>query len=223
MSTRPTGRPTGTPRRSSGLQHAAPNAGRVIAGSARGIRLDAAGPGTRPLGDRLKQALFAILEDELRDRRVLDLFAGTGAGGIEALSRGAPGAVFVEADDRAARTIRANLARCHLDGPSATVEASDVGSWLDRDAIRSAADEAFGLVLVDPPYERSDLLLASLERLGATAAARFLDPDAIVVAKSFWRDAPPATCGLLASERTRRFGETVLTIYRRMSRPATEA
>lgn len=203
---------------------AATDAGRVIAGSARGIRLAAAGPGTRPLGDRLKQALFAILERDLHDRRVLDLFAGVGAGGIEALSRGAPGAVFVESDRVAAQTIRANLARCHLDGPMAVVEASDVGTWLGTDAPRAAAAEVtFGLVVVDPPYDRSDLLLATLERLGATTAGEFLDADAIVVAKSFWRDAPPPAIGLLASERTRRFGDTVLTIYRRMQKPATEA
>ena len=74
----------------------------MIAGSAKGIRLRAPGPGTRPLSDRVKQTLFAILEPELEGARVLDLFAGSGAGGIEALSRGAASATFVEHDSGAA-------------------------------------------------------------------------------------------------------------------------
>src|SRR5438874_11153401 len=96
-------------------------AGRVIAGSAKGVRLAAPGEGTRPLADRVKQTLFAILEPELDGARVLDLFAGSGAAGIEALSRGATGVVFVERDAGAGRTIEANLARTRLGGPSATV------------------------------------------------------------------------------------------------------
>ena len=72
------------------------DAGRVIAGTARGIRLEAPGPGTRPLADRVKQTLFAILEPDLPGARVLDLFAGSGAAGIEALSRGAASVTFVE-------------------------------------------------------------------------------------------------------------------------------
>lgn len=212
-----------TPGRRARKAGGAPDAGRVIAGSARGIRLDAAGPATRPLGDRLKQALFAMLEPGLRERRVLDLFAGTGAAGIEALSRGARGAIFVESDGRAVQAIRSNLERCHLGGPAVSIEATGVVPWLDRDASGSAVAGTFGLVLVDPPYERVDLLTATLGRLGTPDAADYLDPGAIVVAKSFWRDAPPASVGLLASEGTRRFGETVLTIYRRLPRPAMEA
>ena len=93
------------------------DAGRVIAGSARSIRLDAPGPGTRPLGDRVKQTLFAMLEPDLPGARFLDLFAGSGAAGIEALSRGAGHATFVERDAGAATVIVGNLARTHLGGP----------------------------------------------------------------------------------------------------------
>jgi 16S rRNA (guanine966-N2)-methyltransferase len=85
------------------------DAGRVIAGTARGVRLVGPGAGTRPLGDRAKQALFAILEPDLVDRRVLDLFAGSGAAGIEALSRGASFVVFVERSATACRVIDRNL------------------------------------------------------------------------------------------------------------------
>ncbi|HEX5148810.1 MAG TPA: RsmD family RNA methyltransferase, partial [Candidatus Limnocylindrales bacterium] len=90
------------------------DAGRVIAGTARGIRLEAPGPGTRPLGDRVKQTLFAMLEPDLPGARTLDLFAGSGAAGIEALSRGAGHVTFVERDPAAIRVIAANLTRTHL-------------------------------------------------------------------------------------------------------------
>ncbi len=185
------------------------SAGRVIAGSARGIRLAAPGEGTRPLADRVKQALFAILEPDLPGARVLDLFAGSGAGGIEALSRGARAAVFVDRDPGTIATIRANLARTHLAGASAVV--------VQADAVRWAADAAgpvagpYDLVLVDPPYDRPELLAAALERLGT---GRLLAPGGQVVAKHFWKDRPPGRVGLLASVRERRFGETALTFFR---------
>jgi len=181
------------------------DAGRVIAGTARGIRLEAPGPGTRPLADRVKQTLFAILEADLADARVLDLFAGSGAAGIEALSRGAASATFVEHDARAAEVIAANLARAGLDATNAEVIRDDALRWLRR-----AHAGAFDVVIVDPPYDRTDLLVQSLE-----AIAPLVPPGGRVVAKHFWRDAPPATVGLLASERDRRFGETALTFYRR--------
>lgn len=189
------------------------DAGRVIAGSARGIRLRAPGEGTRPFGDRLKEGLFAILEPDLPGARVLDLFAGSGAAGIEALSRGAAETIFVERDRGAARTIEENLARTRLSGAGARVIRDDALRYL---ADRAAADGPFGLVIVDPPYADLGALLAVLERLGAAAPA-IVRPGGRVVAKHFWRDRPPDRIGLLASERVRRIGETGLTIYRRLS------
>jgi 16S rRNA (guanine966-N2)-methyltransferase len=183
------------------------DAGRVIAGSARGIRLEAPGPGTRPLADRVKQTLFAILEPDLPDARVLDLFAGSGAAGIEALSRGAAFATFVEHDAGAAKVIAANLTRAGLAGPNAQVVRDEALRWLRR---ASDTTEPFDVVIVDPPYDRTDLLAHALEALGPLVAL-----GGRVVAKHFWREAPPATVGLLASERDRRFGETALTFYRR--------
>ena len=96
-------------------------AGRVIAGTARGLRLLAPGEGTRPLADRVKQTLFAILEPDLPGARVLDLYAGSGAGGIEALSRGAAEAIFVERDSAAVATIKANLERTRLAAPAEVI------------------------------------------------------------------------------------------------------
>ena len=185
------------------------DAGRVIAGSAKGIRLRAPGPGTRPLADRVKQTLFAILEPELDGAHVLDLFAGSGAGGIEALSRGAADAMFVEKDQGAATVVDANLRATGLAGERATVIRWDVVRWLDG----VPAEAAFDLVLIDPPYAETELLVRVLERLGAPDAP--LASDARVVAKHFWRDRPPERVGMLRVERDRRFGETSLTFYRR--------
>ena len=179
-------------------------AGRVIAGSARGIRLEAPGPGTRPLADRVKQTLFAILEPDLQGARVLDLFAGSGAAGIEALSRGAASVTFVEQDAGATKVIASNLARTGLTDPADVVR-DDALRWLRR-----VETGPFDVVVVDPPYDRHELLLEVLGAVGPHVA-----PGGRVVAKHFWRDAPPAQVGLLASERDRRFGETALTFYRR--------
>jgi 16S rRNA (guanine966-N2)-methyltransferase len=186
------------------------DAGRVIAGSARGRRLRAPGEGTRPFGDRVKQTLFAILEPHLRGARALDLFAGSGAGGIEALSRGASLAVFVEHDATAARVIAENLAGARLDDHARVVR-GDAISYLKDGA---AADGPFDLVLVDPPYAEIGLMTGTLERLGS-ADPQLLTPEAWVVAKHFWKTPPPQAVGLLASVRSRRFGETALTFYRR--------
>lgn len=191
------------------------DAGRVIAGTARSIRLEAPGEGTRPLGDRVKQTLFAILDPDLHGATVLDLFAGSGAAGIEALSRGASHATFVDRDAKAIRTITANLRRTGL-ADRATVTRSDVLSWL-RDPAR-AAELPLDVVLVDPPYEDTAALAAALHAL-----VPLLAPAARVVAKHFWRDAPPALVGLLASDRERRFGETALTFYRRADAAAASA
>src|SRR5213596_895451 len=130
------------------------DAGRVIAGSAKGIRLRAPDSGTRPLADRVKQTLFAILEPDLPGARVLDLFAGSGAAGIEALSRGAIAATFVEKDAGAAATIDANLRLAGFAGTAATVVRADVLRWLDGGPFGAA----FDLVIVDPPYADVDLL-----------------------------------------------------------------
>ncbi|HYO43082.1 MAG TPA: 16S rRNA (guanine(966)-N(2))-methyltransferase RsmD [Candidatus Limnocylindrales bacterium] len=190
------------------------DAGRVIAGSARGVRLAAPGPGTRPLTDRVKQTLFGILEPELDAAVVLDLFAGSGAGGIEALSRGAASADFVERDPGACRVIAENLRRAKLEG-SGRVIRRDAVTWLAAAAAATAvAGPATGLrydlVLVDPPYADTASLVRVLEGVGPVVRE-----GGVVVSKHFWRDAPPARIGLLASERERRFGETALTFYRR--------
>jgi 16S rRNA (guanine(966)-N(2))-methyltransferase RsmD len=187
----------------------------VIAGSAAGLRLVAPGPATRPLADRVKQTLFAILEPDLPGATVLDLFAGSGAAGIEALSRGAARAVFVDRDVAAIRTIRTNLERTGLT-ERADVRADDALAYLRADAGRAGprgpGPGPFDLVVVDPPYQDVTVLRSALDALGAVDGP--LRTGARVVVKHFWRTALPEATGLLRSERSRRFGETALTFYR---------
>lgn len=186
------------------------SAGRVIAGTARGRALIAPGEGTRPLGDRVKQTLFAILEPELRGRAVLDLFAGSGAAGIEALSRGAERAVFVERDQGAIDAIRRNLAVTGLAGPAALVIRSQVGTWCNKHA---AGAGPFAVIVIDPPYDLPELLADALAAIDVAGPSVILAADGVVVAKHFWKT-PPAGIGLLRSVRERRFGETGLTFLR---------
>jgi 16S rRNA (guanine966-N2)-methyltransferase len=121
---------------------------RVIAGEAGGIRLDVPKTEVRPTMDRVKAAIFSSLGQEIIGARVLDLFAGTGALGIEALSRGAASALFVEENPAAIAAIERNLARTKLQG---RVRGQDVFSFL-----RSAAtSEPFQIIFADPPYERT--------------------------------------------------------------------
>jgi 16S rRNA (guanine966-N2)-methyltransferase len=200
-------------------------AGRVVAGAARGIRLVGPDAGVRPLGDRLKQALFAILEPGLRDGAFLDLYAGSGAGGIEALSRGAPAATFVESDALAIAAIQRNLEATHLAGQAATIVRTDVRDWLATAAARRERGEPtlppppapFATVLVDPPYDQPKLVRSALEAVAASpppGSAPLLAGDGVLIAKHAGRTALPERIGLLASARERRFGDSVLTFYR---------
>jgi 16S rRNA (guanine966-N2)-methyltransferase len=180
---------------------------RVIAGTARGIVLAAPRDrATRPIADRVKETLFAILGDRVVDARVLDLYAGSGAIGIEALSRGAARATFVELARHALEALRENLRRARVED-GAIVRAADVLRFL-----ASPPEDRYELAFVDPPYAERDIL-APLERL-----VPHLGPGATVVVKHFWRSPPPAIDGL-ASWRERRFGETGLTFLERVEEP----
>ena len=202
------------------------DAGRVIAGSARGMRLRAPKSDARPLADRVKQTLFAILEPQLRGHAFLDLFAGSGAGGIEALSRGAERAVFVDREREAVATIEANLRAAHFGEPQARVVRADALAWLADSGARSGP---FAVILLDPPYDQPDLLRNALAAIAGAGPDGILAADGVAVAKHFWRDppvppgsgppvrlgsGPAAHGGLLASVRERRFGETALTFHR---------
>ena len=174
---------------------------RVVAGSYGGRRLVApAGTATRPTSDRVREALFSVLGDSVAERRVLDLYAGSGALGIEALSRGAAQAVFVDHSPRAIAAIRANL-----DGLGIS---ADVRRMQARAALKTASArcEAYDLVFLDPPYRRA----AGLGRELSEALPAVLAPGARVISESDRRD--PLELDLpLADER--RYGDTVIRIH----------
>lgn len=180
---------------------------RVIAGTARGRPLVAPrGAHTRPITDRVKETLFGILGDRVLDARFLDLYAGSGSVGIEALSRGAASCDFVEHDRRAVSAVRENLERAGVT-EHASVHPMDVMRYLER-----PDDDRFGLAFLDPPYEER-AILAPLERLVARLA-----PGATVVVKHHWRTPIPEPPGL-ARWRERRFGETTLTFLAATDEP----
>ncbi|MFS8534160.1 MAG: 16S rRNA (guanine(966)-N(2))-methyltransferase RsmD [Limnochordales bacterium] len=180
---------------------------RVIGGRCRGMRLQSVpGTTTRPTADRVKESLFNILAPWLADARVLDLFAGTGALGIEALSRGAREAVFVERDPKALRVLRANLRHTKLE-ELAEVRAGDVA----RELIRLGRQgRSFDLVFMDPPYHQglAPPALVSLAENGLVA------PDGWVVVEHDGREEMPERAANLAKVRTVRYGDTVLAFYR---------
>ena len=185
-----------------------PDAGRVISGSARGIRLAIPPLGTRPLTDRVKEATFAALEAAgALHGSFLDLFAGSGAAGIEALSRGAQRAVFVEHDGKTCAAIGTNLRHARLE--DGHVVRADVLSYLHGGT--AAERVPFEACFVDPPY--GDPIIGRVLELLGDADRRWLADGAHVVAKNFWRDELPEHSGTLQRIRQRRFGETMLTFY----------
>jgi len=180
---------------------------RIIAGALKGRRLRTPrGETTRPTADQVRIALMDALAPRLPGARVLDLFAGAGGVGLEALSRGAAHATFVERDARAVAALRANIAALGVEGRARVVR-DDVARALARLA---RAGETFDVVFLDPPY---DTALAA-ETLAALGDARLLGAGAVVVAQHFTKRPPAARVGALVAQRTRRFGETTLTFFR---------
>jgi 16S rRNA (guanine(966)-N(2))-methyltransferase RsmD len=181
---------------------------RVIGGHDRGRRLRAPrGLETRPTADRVRVTLFDVLGPAVAGARVLDLFAGTGAVGIEALSRGAARVVLVERDQAALRALRANLAALGASRAAARVLAGDVLRLLP--AI-GAEEGPFDLVFVDPPYATT---LAG-RTLEALTGARVCREGSEIVVQHSTRTELPAVPGLTPHRRPRRFGDTALTFFR---------
>jgi len=179
---------------------------KILAGELKGRRLTTpSGVTTRPTADQVRIALMDTLMPRLPGARVLDLFAGAGGVGLEALSRGAIHATFVERDRRAVAALRDNIAALGLK-ERARVLAEDVARALDR-LVREGA--SFDVVFLDPPYE-SSLGDAALDHVGAGGLAA---ADGVVIAQHFTKRAP-VIAGPLTPFRTRRFGETTLTFFR---------
>lgn len=195
---------------------------RIIAGSCKGRRLQAPGRRfaacIRPTSDRAREALFNIIGPEATGAAVLDLFAGTGALGLEALSRGAATALFVEADPEVCRLLQANIELCRC-GERARVLRRDCAAGLGF-LPGLTPPGGFGLVLADPPYGR-ELAAATLNHLatlGVQAAGGILAPEALVVLETGRQEELPSQVGALqVCRQSRRYGEARFHFYRQFN------
>lgn len=175
---------------------------RVIAGSARGVKLSAL-PGeeiTRPTIDRVKESMFSSVQFLLEGAEVLDLFAGSGQLGIEALSRGAKRCVFIDQDRGACEIVRQNLRAAGLAG-KASVSQTQAQHFL------STAREPFDLILMDPPYHQGTV--AALLPL----VARVVKPGGVVLAETEYGAQLPERCGCLVCRKHYKYGKVALARY----------
>ena len=178
---------------------------RVISGIARGTILKTPiGTLTRPTADRVKEAMFSILQFDLSCARVLDLFGGTGQLGIEALSRGASEAVFVDENDAACKIIRENLARTGFSDRSRVVR-SDYASFLRN------CSEKFKIILLDPPY--AELFIENSLKL--ITEIDILQTGGIIVAEHPLEKTLNANFEGLIRSKDYKYGKTVLTLFRK--------
>lgn len=175
---------------------------RIIAGSRKGHRIDAPrGPATRPTSDRVRENVFNLVAPWVEDAEVLDLYAGSGAMGLEALSRGAAAAVFVEADVDACRTINSNLDKLRIDG--ARVFCQDTARFLATET------RAYDLVFCDPPYEEYERLEPQLVRY----LPRVLDDGGLLVLETSSRRPEPELP--LTLRTSRRYGAARISLFER--------
>lgn len=178
---------------------------RVITGKARGVQLKTPeGMQTRPTADRVKEALFSIINFDIPGAKVLDLFGGTGQLGIEALSRGADHAVFVDAREDACKIIRENLKRTKLEGQGRVVR-SDYLDYLRR------CKEQFDIIILDPPY--AEVFLENA--LKCITEIDILRTGGIIVAERPLGKELPCTFEGYTRSKDYKYGQTLLTLYRK--------
>ncbi|HXE79344.1 MAG TPA: 16S rRNA (guanine(966)-N(2))-methyltransferase RsmD [Vicinamibacterales bacterium] len=176
---------------------------RVIAGRYKGRRLEApAWPGLRPTADKLRETLFDVLRDAVVGTTMLDAYAGTGAVGIEALSRGASHVTFIDVDRRALDLIKRNLQRCGIAAGYAIIRA-DLG-----DPPARLPGAPFALVFLDPPYQQDSL--AAVQAVGG-----WLAEGGVLVLEHSRRSGAPDRAGDLVRTRTIVSGDSALSFYRR--------
>lgn len=175
---------------------------RVITGSARGARLSTLdGLETRPTAERIKEAVFSMIQFEIEGRRVLDLFAGSGQLGIEALSRGAASAVFVDAAAAAVKVVRDNLSHVRLE-ERASVRQEDAFLFLGRQA------GPFDIAFVDPPYSQG------LAERALAPVCRRMSPGGVVICETAGVDAMPEETDGFRLCVKRDYGKTAIRVYR---------
>lgn len=176
---------------------------RVITGSARGRRLATReGNAVRPTPENVKEALFSMIQFEIEGRRVLDLFAGSGQLGIEALSRGASEAVFVDESKESAKIVQQNVETCGFQD-AARIENMDFAAYLMRNG------KPFDLAFLDPPY-RTGLLQKALPM-----TAERMNPGGTIVCENPSDEEMPETAGSFQRISSHRYGKIILTLYRR--------
>lgn len=179
---------------------------RVIAGKAKGIVLKTPdGMSTRPTADRVKEALFSIIQFDLPGAVVLDLFGGTGQLGIEAISRGAKSAVFVDEAEKACRLIKENLKRAKMENEG-TVVRGDYLSYLGR------CREKFNIIFLDPPY--AEVFLENA--LNKISEIDILQTGGIIVAEYPLGKELPRDIDGLERSRDYKYGKILLTLYRKL-------
>lgn len=184
---------------------------RIIAGTLRSRTLEApAGLATRPTSDRLRETLFNVLAQRIEGAVFLDLYAGSGAVGLEALSRGAAQVVFVERAPEALKVLRGNLARLRITA-GFHVQPGSVAAYLRR--ARASRAAGFDLVFLDPPYDASEEYAATLGLLGG-AAAGLLAEGALVIAEHRRKEPLEERYGALARARLLEQGDASLSFYR---------
>ena len=183
---------------------------RIVAGSLKGRRLETPSwEGLRPTSDKLRGTLFNVLAPRIGGARMLDGYAGTGAVGLEALSRGAAHVTFVERDPRAVALVESNLKRCGVTERYAIIRARFAGTE------RSIGPGSFDVIFLDPPYGGGELV-AALE-----AANPLVGDTTLLVVEHAKRDSTPESTGALVRTRLLTSGDSALSFYAR--RPDTRA
>ena len=178
---------------------------RVITGKARGVQLKTPdGLQTRPTTDRVKEALFSIIQFDVPNTRILDLFGGTGQLGIEALSRGAKSAVFVDAQEKACNLIKENLRRCKMEADAQVVRA-DYQDYLSR------CRQKFDIIFLDPPY--AEVFLENALKL--ISEIDILESGGIIVAERPVGKALLCEFSGFSRSKDYKYGQTLLTLYRK--------
>ena len=185
---------------------------RVIAGTLRSrLLLAPKGSATRPTSDRLRETLFNVLGPAVAGSRFADLYAGTGAVGIEAHSRGAAHVHLVEREPAAITTLRANLLALKISA-GVTVHERSATAFLTR-LLDTPPVHGLDIVFLDPPYEAADEYSNTLQLLGSTRAASILAPAARIIAEHGTRSPLPATIGRLSLTRTLKQGDATLSFF----------
>jgi 16S rRNA (guanine(966)-N(2))-methyltransferase RsmD len=170
------------------------------------------GPGLRPTSDRVKEALFSILSPHIEGARFLDLYAGTGAIGIEALSRGAQQSTFVESHPASLRILRENLQRCGL-ASSADIRSCTAALFLRR---HEREGQPYDIVFADPPYHERD---GGSDLLSSLAASAIIADESLVLLEHFTKLTVPPQVGRLVRLRQYRYGDTTLSVFRLQAGP----